>query len=138
MLKDAIVDATPEQTKLLNNIDHLILVNPGSSPAADDSSIKEIMQDDRLKLFLNKSDIISQVFNYNLTEDTNFSYGEPTTNPLTAHNYRQFSSGDLEEDKSVEWGTAPFDAGGAESTWEVGPDTEKGFSDMSAAVDEYT
>ena len=134
MLKDVIGDATPKQTEVLNNIDSILMVNPGSSPIGDDSSIRAILKDDRLKLFLNKSDIISSTFNTLLTEDVNFSYGEPMSNPLSAHNYRQFTSGDLEENKEVEWGAAPFEEG-APTTWEVGADTQQGFSDFATADD---
>ena len=98
------MDASPAETKLLDNIDELLFINPGSSPLADESSIQDIMKDPRAHFYLNKSDIISQVWNQNLTSDMDFVYGESVLNPLTAHQYRQFTSGNSEYGKPVDWG----------------------------------
>ena len=130
LVKDAILDASTDENEFLGNIDHLLMINPGSSVLADDTSIKQMMEDKRLRLLLNKSDIISQGWNQNLTEESNFVYGNPTANPLTAHQYRQFTSGDSEYDKNVEWGAAPFQAG-AENKWEVGTATAAAFLERS-------
>lgn len=110
VLKDVILGATPEETKLLDNIDELLFINPGSSPLADESSISEIMKDPRAHFYLNKSDLISQVFNQHLTKDMDFVYGEAVLNPLTAHQYRQFTSGNSEYDKPVDWGWKQWEA----------------------------
>ena len=104
VMKDVILDASPAETKLLDNIDELLFINPGSSPLADESSIQDIMKDPRAHFYLNKSDIISQVWNQNLTSDMDFVYGESVLNPLTAHQYRQFTSGNSEYGKPVDWG----------------------------------
>lgn len=109
VMKDVILDATPEETKLLDNIDELLFINPGSSPLADESSIQDIMKDPRAHFYLNKSDLISQVWNQNLTSDMDFVYGESVLNPLTAHQYGQFTSGNSEYDKLVDWGWDPPD-----------------------------
>ena len=125
LLKDVIIDATPEQKILLDNIDEMMFINPGSSPFAEQDSIREIMADPRASFFLNNSDMISQVYNQNLTKDSHFVLGPPTFNPLTAHQYRQFTSGDSEYDLPVEWGdelTAPPE-GTAQIKWEVGENT---------------
>jgi len=125
LLKDVIINATPEQKILLDNIDEMMFINPGSSPFAEQDSIREIMADPRASFFLNNSDMISQVYNQNITKDSHFVLGPPTFNPLTAHQYRQFTSGDSEYDLPVEWGdelTAPPE-GTAQIKWEVGENT---------------
>jgi len=132
IMKDVILDASPEETKLLDNIDEMLFISPGSSPWPDQSSIRNIMADPRSKFFLNKSDIISQTFNQNITDDTRFVYGEPMSNPYEAHQYRQFTSGDSEYDKEVEWGdelTAPS-PDSASIKWDVGSNTETLFDNL--------
>ena len=108
-----------------NNIDEMLFINPGSSPFAEQESIREIMSDPRSIFFLNDSDMISQVYNQNLTTDSKFVKGPPTFNPLTAHQYRQFTSGDSEYDKQVDWGDSLTALGPstAESKWDVGSET---------------
>ena len=125
LLKDVIVNASDEEKTFLDNIDEMLFINPGSSPFAEQESIREIMSDPRSIFFLNDSDMISQVYNQNLTTDSKFVKGPPTFNPLTAHQYRQFTSGDSEYDKQVDWGDSLTALGPstADSKWDVGSET---------------
>ena len=126
-LTDAFNDASPEDTLILNNYDHLLYYNPGSSPLADTESIEKILKDDRVRLFINKSDLINQTYNQMLTDDNSVVFGEPAFNPLSSHNYSQWASDDQEFDKEVSWGSDAWqqDIGG----WDVGENTQAALGD---------
>lgn len=126
---DSFNDASEEQTKALDNYDHLLYFNPGSSPIASDDSIEKRLQDDRVKLFLNKSDIINQGYVQAKHDDVYTVYGEPSINPMTAHGYKQWTSSDPEYSEMVNWGTDYFtDFGNNE--WNVGESTGAAFETL--------
>ena len=99
--------------------------NPGGSPLADTSSIEKIMQDDRVKFFINRSDMINQTYNQLLQPDNDVTFGESSTNPLQAHSWKQWSSDDKEYDKAVDWGTDTFVSN--DGGWDLGEDTRAAF-----------
>ena len=105
---DSFNEATQDQMKILDNYDHLLYFNPGSSPFASDASIAERLQDPRIQLYLNKSDIINQGYVQAKPDDTYTVYGESTVNPVTAHGYSQWTSGNSEYDKPIDWGVDYF------------------------------
>ena len=108
---DSFNGASAEEQKYLDNYDHLLYFNPGSSPIADDSSIKERLEDPRVKLFLNRSDIINQGYVQAKDDNVYTVYGEPTINPVAAHGYKQWTSGDPEYSQAVSWGEDFFTMG---------------------------
>ena len=128
---DSFNGASAEEQKYLDNYDHLLYFNPGSSPIADDSSIKERLEDPRVKLFLNRSDIINQGYVQAKDDNVYTVYGEPTINPVAAHGYKQWTSGDPEYSQPVSWGEDFFtDFGNNE--WAPGADTQKAFESLEA------
>ena len=126
---DSFNGASAEEQKYLDNYDHLLYFNPGSSPIADDSSIKERLEDPRVKLFLNRSDIINQGYVQAKDDNVYTVYGEPTINPVAAHGYKQWTSGDPEYSQAVSWGEDFFtDFGNNE--WTPGADTQEAFETL--------
>ena len=127
---DSFNGATEPQSKLLDNYDHLLYFNPGSSPLASDESIQTMLEDSRVKLFLNKSDIINQGYiQAKGDKDVYTVWGEPTVNPMSAHGYAQWGSDDAEYGKEVTWGQDYFTDFG-NNQWETGEATQAAFENL--------
>ena len=83
----------------------------------------------KVKLFINKSDMISQAYNQARPEDTPVTFAEASWNPASAHGLDQWSSGDdafKQFDRPVDWGE-DFYTQFNNSTWDAGKQTEAGL-----------
>jgi len=105
IVTDSILGASQEETSWLDKYGQLNYYNAASSPIRNLDSIKDIVQDSRVKLFINRSDLINQGYNQVRNDDTRVSFGDAAWNPLTAHGMDQWGSGNLESDKKVNWGS---------------------------------
>ena len=133
LVTDSFMDASKEDKQWLDNFDQLNYFNAGSSPIADLKPIKEMLESDsRIKLFINKSDLISQTYNQVRPEDTPVTFAEATWNPATAHGLTQWASDDnnKEFDKPVDWGQ-DFYTEFSNSKWEPGEETKASLAAVS-------
>ena len=122
IVTDSILAASDEEKTWLDNYSQLNYFNAGSSPIANLEPIKEIVKDSRVKLFVNRSDMINQAYNQERLEDTRVSFADAAWNPITAHGMAQWGSDDIEADKAVNWGRDPYQEFN-NSTWEAGDAT---------------
>ena len=102
-------------------------MNPGGSFASTTKGISEMLSDDRVRLFLNKSDFINQAYTQETTSDSDVVWGESTPNPYLAHRPEQWSSGDFEEDRPIIWPDyepPPEGSPPVEESWPVGEATQ--------------
>ena len=132
LITDSFLNASDEDKKYLDNIDTIIYMNPGGSFAATTAGVSEMLKDDRVRLFLNKSDFINQAYAQETTSDSDVIWGEATPNPYYAHKPEQWASGDFEEDVPIDWPEYPEPAEGStpiEELWPVGPDTQAAFDE---------
>ena len=89
---DLFQKASPEEKKLLDKYDDIVLVNPGASPFATDvDDVENMLNDERTTLLTNRSDIISGLYQQYAHADRTY-YGNHIFNPLTAHGDEQFGS----------------------------------------------
>ena len=93
-VQNAFTDATPEEAKWLDRYDTINLYNPGSNALANMDHIHEFVQDERVHLFLNKTDAISTSYAQAITDDSRdrVVFGNATLNPLGAHTFSQWQS----------------------------------------------
>ena len=84
-------DMDPEVKDRLDQYTDIVLVNPGGS-SANSVHVKEILNDDRTTLLSNRSDVISQVFTTNVTDNDRWYAGPHTYHPLFAHQWEQFGT----------------------------------------------
>ena len=85
-----------------------------------------------MKLFVNKSDLISQAYNQQRTDETPVVFAEASWNPATAHGMQQWSSENKEFDKPVDWGP-DFFTDFKNNNWGVGDATRAALDSISAA-----
>ena len=123
------LDASKEQKTFLDDYDQLNYFNAGSSPIANVDSIKDILEDGRVKLFVNKSDLISQTYNQERTDDTRVSFAEASWNPLTSHGMQQWSNEDKNFDTPVNWGPEFF-TDFKNNNWETGANTSAALESL--------
>jgi hypothetical protein len=93
-VQNAFTDATPEENTWLDHYDVINLYNPGSNALASTSSIHDFVADDRVHLFLNRTDIISTAYAQAITDENKdrVIFGNSTYNPLSAHTFSQWQS----------------------------------------------
>ena len=93
-VQNAFTSATPEEDKWLDHYDVINLYNPGSNALADTSNIHEFVTDDRVHLFLNRTDVISTAYAQAITDENKerVVFGNATYNPLNAHTFSQWQS----------------------------------------------
>lgn len=91
-VQNAFTTATEDEQKWLANYDKINLYNPGGNALANTGNIKDFVKDDRVHLFLNKSDIISQAYAQAVTDDNKdrVIWGNATYYPIGAHTYGQW------------------------------------------------
>ena len=120
--------ATQNEKRELDTYQKLNYFNPGGSPLADQSSIKTQLLDPRVKLFVNRSDLISQTYIQNRQPTTYTVYADASTNPLSAHGLDQWVSEDPEFGKEVNFfdNYTEFD----NSAWTVGDETQGALEDI--------
>ena len=104
IVTDSILGASDADKALLDNYSQLNYFNAGSSPIANLEPIKEIVKDSRVKLFVNRSDLVNQAYNQERLPDTRVSFAEAKWNPVKAHGMAQWGSDNIEADKAVNWG----------------------------------
>lgn len=104
---DVFLGANAEDKTFLDDYDQLNYFNAGSSPMANLKPIQEMLTDGRVKLFINKSDLVSQTYNQERHDDTRVSFAEASWNPLVSHGMSQWSSDDQNFDTPVDWGPDP-------------------------------
>ena len=90
---------------------------------------KLVGQTGLIKLFINKSDMISQAYNQARPEDTPVTFVEASWNSASAHGLDQWSSADAfkQFDRPVDWGE-DFYTQFNNSTWDAGKQTEAGLA----------
>ena len=115
IVTDSILGASETDKALLDHYSQLNYFNAGSSPLANLDPIKEIVKDSRVKLFVNRSDLVNQAYNQERLPDTRVSFGEAKWNPMKAHGMAQWSSDNIEADKPVDWGDMPHNSHALES-----------------------
>ena len=120
--------ATQDEKRELDTYKKLNYFNPGGSPLADQSSIKNQLLDPRVQLFVNRSDLISQTYIQNRQPTTYTVYADASTNPLSAHGLDQWVSDNPEFDKEVSFfdNYTEFN----NSAWTVGGDTENALENI--------
>ena len=93
-VQNAFTEATPEEDKWLDHYDVINLYNPGSNALAQTSNIHEFVNDDRVHLFLNRTDVISTAYAQAITDENKdrVVFGNATYNPLNAHTFSQWQS----------------------------------------------
>ena len=90
-IMNAFRDATAEETNWLDHYEEINLFNPGSSPLIHTDDIARFIQDPRVHLFLNKTDLISATYGQMMPDDYDrVVWGQETINPLEALTYRQW------------------------------------------------
>ena len=119
LVTDSFLAANAEQKGFLDNYDTLNYFNAGSSPVANLDPIKEMLQDSRVKLFINKSDMISQTYNQVRPDSTPVTFAEASWNPAAAHGMQQWATDDKEQSKPVDWGQ-DFYTNFNNSDWDAG------------------
>ena len=133
VVTDAFMNASTSDKQLLDNFDHLNYYNAGSSPIADLKPIKAMLEDNaNIKLFINKSDMISQAYNQARPEDTPVTFAEASWNPASAHGLDQWASTPYfkDYDLPVKWGD-DFYTDFNNTTWEAGKQTEAGLATVA-------
>ena len=129
LVTDSFLAANAEQKGYLDNYNTLNYFNAGSSPVANLDPIKEMLQDSRVKLFINKSDMISQTYNQVRPDSTPVTFAEASWNPATAHGMQQWSTDDKEPNKPVDWGP-DFYTNFQNNDWNVGKTTQSAFDKL--------
>ena len=127
LVTDSLLGASDEEKSWLDNYSQLNYFNAGSSPIANLEPIKEIVNDSRVKLFINRSDMINQAYNQERLDDTRVSFADASWNPISAHGMAQWGSEDIEADKPVNWGRDTYQEFN-NSTWDVGDNTQNALS----------
>jgi hypothetical protein len=76
-----------------SGLEEIYLFNPASSPAQDKTHIRKIIGDQRVQLFLNKGDVVSNYFSQNLKPDEQHRvhYGRFSRAPQNAHGLAQWT-----------------------------------------------
>lgn len=131
LITDTFLHASSSDKYYLDNIDHIIYLNPGGSGLAETEGISQMLKDDRVRLFLNKSDLINQAYAQETTADSDVIWGTNTANPYYAHQPEQWGSGNFEENVPIEWPDYPEPAEWVpplEETWPVGEHTKELFA----------
>ena len=76
----------------LQRYDRINLYNPGTSPFSHLDTHKEAIDDDRVHLYLNTGDILSNTYTYLIEDDrSNVKYADPGFSPLGNHGLEQWS-----------------------------------------------
>ena len=88
-----------DDNEKLDEFRDVVLVSPGGSPF-NTTQIEEIMKQDRVTLLSNRSDIISQMYTANVSNNSQAYYGPHTIHPTYAHNYKQFGT---DFDETQDW-----------------------------------
>ena len=133
MITDTFLDASDEDKYYLDNIDHIIYLNPGGSGLAGTEGINKMLTDDRVRLFLNKSDLINPAYAQETKAASDIIWGTYKANPYIAHYPEQWASGNFEEDIPIEWPDYPEPAEGSppiEESWPTGEHTAAAFSEQ--------
>jgi hypothetical protein len=133
VVTDAFMQASTEDKTWLDNFDHLNYYNAGSSPIADLKPIKDMLENDaRIKLFINKSDMISQAYNQARPDETPVTFAEASWNPASAHGMDQWASKPYfkDYDLPVKWGDE-FYTDFNNSTWDEGKQTEAALATVA-------
>ena len=126
---NSFLNASEEEKESLDKYKSINYFNPGGSPVADMSPVHSMLQDPRVKLFINKSDIINQAYNQARDNTTYVVFADATTNPLDAHGMSQWGSGDFQPNKDIDWGD-DFYTEYDNSTWDVGDNTTEAFDNI--------
>ena len=79
------------------NVDEIYLYNPASSPAQGTSHVKENIDNDKVSLFLNSNDPVSNFYSQNIDHEDNVFWGEFKMSPLNAHSLSQWYGDEDEE-----------------------------------------
>ena len=123
IVTDSFLGASSDDKQFLDNYDTLNYFNAGSSPIANLDPIKKMLEDSRVKLFINKSDMISQTYNQVRPDSVPVTFAEASWNPASAHGMQQWATDDKEEFKPVNWGE-DFYTNFNNSDWNAGETTE--------------
>ena len=92
-VQNAFSSATVEDAEWLDHYDQINMFNPGASPFGNLTGIQDFIQDPRVNLFLNKSDLISEAYVTQLPDGYDrVTWGETTISPLAAHTYEQWTA----------------------------------------------
>ena len=91
-VQNAFTEANPTQEAWLDHYSTINLFNPGSNSFANTDSIHEFASDDRVYMFLNSTDPISQGYAraVNSENQDRVYWGTPTYYPIGAHTYAQW------------------------------------------------
>jgi hypothetical protein len=81
-----------------------------------------MLEDGRVKLFINKSDMISQAYNQVRPDSVPVTFAEAKWNPASAHGMQQWATDDKEPNKPVDWGE-DFYTDFQNSDWDAGKAT---------------
>ena len=85
----------------LGRYDRINLYNPGTSPFSHLDTHKEAVDDDRVHLYLNTGDILSNTYTYLIQDDrANVTYADAGFNPISNHSLEQWTH--EEQDKAEE------------------------------------
>ena len=76
----------------LGRYDRINLYNPGTSPLSHLDTHKEAVDDDRVHLYLNTGDLVSNTYTYLIQDDrANVVYADPGFSPLGNHTLEQWT-----------------------------------------------
>jgi len=83
----------------LGRYDRINLYNPGTSPLSHLDTHKEAVDDDRVHLYLNTGDLVSNTYTYLIQDDrANVTYADPGFSPLGNHSLEQWTHEQADKD----------------------------------------
>ena len=95
-VQNAFTEANADDDAWLDHYSTINLFNPGSNPLANTDSIHEFANDDRVYMYLNSTDPISQGYARAVNDNNQdrVYWGTPTYYPVGAHTYAQWMDDD--------------------------------------------